>query len=218
MRYPILLVAIFLMLIVRPFAAAFQSFYMPDDAYVLVLFLAMIYAFRNLLGLLAALIPLAVLSIILRLVGDHWRLLPFEIASQALNLVAMVLVSVALLSQVLGARTASTDLVIGAACLYLIIGVACMFLFYSMYLLFPGSIFVSPGPRSEAASEARLTDLLYFSLAALTTIGPSGEPAMTTLARRLAVVESVMAQLYLAVLISRLVGFNTASAATENRS
>jgi len=217
-RYPILLVAMFLMMILRPFTAAFQPFYLPGGTYELVLFLAVIYAFRDVRGLLAALIALAMLSVTLRSLGDHWRLLTFEIASQGLNLFAMVLVSVVLLSEVLSARTVSTDLVIGAACLYLIIGVAWMFLYYSMYLLFPGSIFVSPGPRSVAASEVKLTDLLYFSLAALTTIGSSGEPAMTTMARRLAVVESVMAQLYLAVLISRLVGFHTASATTDNGS
>ena len=218
MRYPILLVAMFLMMILRPFTAAFQPFYLPGGTYELVLFLAVIYAFRDVRGLLAALIALAMLSVTLRSLGDHWRLLTFEIASQGLNLFAMVLVSVVLLSEVLSARTVSTDLVIGAACLYLIIGVAWMFLYYSMYLLFPGSIFVSPGPRGAVASEAKLTDLFYFSLAALTTIGSSGEPAMTTMARRLAVVESAMAQLYLAVLISRLVGFSTAGATTENRS
>jgi len=217
-RYPILLLAIFLIVILRPFVAAFQSFYLPVGVDLLVLYLAVIYAFRDARSILTVLIPLAVLSVLLRFASAHWRLLTFEIASQGLSLVAMVLVGVALLSEVLRARTASTDLVIGAACLYLIIGVAWMFLYYSMYLLFPGSIFVSPGPRGEAASEARLTDLMYFSLAALTTLGSSGEPAMTTLARRLAVVESVMAQLYLAVLISRLVGFSTASATTENRS
>ena len=38
-----------------------------------------------------------------------------------------------------------------------------------------------------------------FSLSALTTIGSSGEEALTQMNRHLAVVESVMGQLYLAV-------------------
>jgi hypothetical protein len=53
--------------------------------------------------------------------------------------------------------------------------------------------------------------MLYFSLSALTTIGSSGEEALTVMVRRLAVMESAMGQLYLAVLISRLVGFSTTS-------
>jgi hypothetical protein len=51
--------------------------------------------------------------------------------------------------------------------------------------------------------------MMYFSLSALTSIGSSGEETVTVLARRLAVLECAMGQLYLAVLISRLVGFST---------
>jgi voltage-gated potassium channel len=209
MRYPPLLIAMFLMMILRPFAEHLRSFDLPSGVFELLIFLALIYAFRHVRSLAAVLTVLAVLSVTSRFVGDHWGFSTLEIVSQGLGFIAMVLVIVALLSEVLRARTASTDLVIGAVCLYLVIGLAWMYLYYSMYLLFPGSIFVSPGPRTVEASEARLTDLLYFSLAALTTIGSSGEPATTTLARQLGVVESAMGQLYLAVLISRLVGFST---------
>jgi hypothetical protein len=43
------------------------------------------------------------------------------------------------------------------------------------------------------------------------TIGSSGEETLTVMAQQLAVVETAMGQLYLAVLISRLVGFSTSS-------
>lgn len=80
-----------------------------------------------------------------------------------------------------------------------------------IYLLSPGSIFVSTKASIRTASdtEAKYTEVLYFSFAALTTIGSSGEEALTAMVRQLAVVESAMGQLYLAVLISRLVGFST---------
>ena len=123
----------------------------------------------------------------------------------------MVLIMIAILSEVLRARSASSDLVMGAVCLYFIIGLAWTFLYYSMYLLSPSSIFVSPGSLTVTASESKFTEMLYFSLSALTTIGSSGEEALTVMVRRLAVVESAMGQLYLAVLISRLVGFSTTS-------
>jgi len=123
----------------------------------------------------------------------------------------MVLIMIAILSEVLRARSASSDLVMGAVCLYFIIGLAWTFLYYSMYLLSPSSIFVSPGSITVTARESKFTEMLYFSLSALTTIGSSGEEALTVMVRRLAVVESAMGQLYLAVLISRLVGFSTTS-------
>jgi hypothetical protein len=73
--------------------------------------------------------------------------------------------------------------------------------------------FLSPSstPLTTSVRESKLTKALFFSLSALTTIGSSGEEALTQMTRQLEVVESVMGQLYLAVLTSRLVGFSTAS-------
>src|SRR5262249_8859671 len=107
----------------------------------------------------------------------------------------------------------STDLVIGAVCLYFLIGLAWTFLYYSIYLLSPNSIFAASGTAAltAAGSEVRFTEVFYFSLSALTTIGSSNEEQLSTMMRQLAVVESAMGQLYLAVLISRLVGFSTTS-------
>jgi hypothetical protein len=65
------------------------------------------------------------------------------------------------------------------------------------------------------ASETRFTELFYFSISALTTFGSSGGELISTKTRQLAVVESAMGQLYLAVLISRLVGFSTSNQARD---
>ena len=125
----------------------------------------------------------------------------------------MVVAAVAILSEVLRARSASSNLVIGGVCLYIVIGVAWAFLYYSIYLLSPASIFVLPASTAltTPVRESKFTEALFFSLSALTTIGSSGEEALTQMTRQLAVVESLMEQLYLAVLISRLVGFSAAS-------
>ena len=208
MRYPPLLIALFLAMLLRPFAGPSAA---PVGLFLILVFLAVIYAFRHLRNLAIAFAVLGGIAVIARFAGDHWQLLDFLVISHALSLVAMLLVMVEMLSEVLRARSASTDLVIGAVCLYLVIGLAWAFFYYSIYLLAPGSIFASSGPASltASASEEKFAEVFYFSLSALTTIGSSGEEALTTMARQLAVVESAMGQLYLAVLISRLVGFST---------
>jgi hypothetical protein len=216
MRYPPLLIVMFLTMLLKPFTQHSGSFDLPGGVFLLVAFLAIIYAFRGTLRLAICLTFLGAISVMLRFAADHWTLTNLEIVSQASSLIAMILVIIAILSEVLRARSASSDLVIGAVCLYLVIGLAWTFLYYSMYLLAPGSIFVSPGSLTVTASESKFTEVMYFSLSALTTIGSSGEQPLTTMARQLAVVESAMGQLYLAVLISRLVGFSTASDTTAN--
>jgi hypothetical protein len=209
MRYPPLMIALFFALLLKPFAEHFRSFPFPTGVLLIILFPTIIYAFRHIRLLAVCLTILAISSVTLSFAADDWRLPAFKLASQASTFIVMVLVAIAILSEVLRARSASSDLVIGAVCLYVVIGLAWAFLYYSMYLLWPGSIFVSPAPITLATTDSKFTEVLYFSLSALTTIGSSGEGALTTLARQLAVVESAMGQLYLAVLISRLVGFST---------
>jgi len=213
MRYPPLMIALFLWMTVRPFAQHFKSFSIPGGVFLLVVFLALIYAFRQVSRLAVCLTILAVITVTLRFSADHWQRPELDILALAPGFIAMVVASVAMLSEVLRARTASSDLVIGGVCLYIVIGVAWAFLYYSIYLLSPASIFVSPESTALTTSlrEAKFTEALFFSLSALTTIGSSGEEALTQMTRQLAVVESVMGQLYLAVLISRLVGFSAAS-------
>jgi hypothetical protein len=209
MRYPPPLIALFLTMLLKPFADHFRAFDLPTGVVLLIVFLTVIYAFRHVRRLTACLMVLAVISVTLRFAADYWRLTELELISQGSSFIAMVLVIVAILSEVLRARRVSSDLVIGAVCLYLVIGLAWTFLYYSLYLLAPGSIFVSPPPVSLTATESKFAEVFYFSFSALTTIGSSGEEPLTTMARQLDVVESAMGQLYLAVLISRLVGFST---------
>jgi Ion channel len=211
MRYPPLLIALFIAMLLKPVTEHFGSYDLSGGMFLLLVFLTVIYAFRHIRRLAICLTILAAISVTLRFAADLRSLTNLEIISQASALIAMILVVRAILSEVLRARTASTDMVIGAVCLYLVIGLAWTFLYYSMYLLAPGSIFVSPGQITVVASESKFAEVMYFSLSAMTTIGSSGEHPLTVMARQLAVVESAMGQLYLAVLVSRLVGFHTAS-------
>jgi hypothetical protein len=54
--------------------------------------------------------------------------------------------------------------------------------------------------------------MLYFSMSALSTMGFLSTEPLTALARQLAVVEAIMGQLYVAVLIARIVALSTAGA------
>ena len=210
MRYPPLLIGLFLAMLLRPFTERPGARSEPTGFFILLIFACVVFAFRHIRPLALSLAVLGVAIVALRYVGDEWQILPAEIASHGLSLIAMVMVMIVMLSEVLRARTASTDLVLGAVCLYIVIGLAWTFLYYSIYLIAPGKIFAAAtGPLTAKVNEAKFTEVFYFSLSALTTIGSSGEEALTPVARQLAVVESLMGQLYLAVLISRLVGFST---------
>lgn len=216
MRYPPLLIAIFLAMMLKPFAERFGTFVLPGNFFLLLLFLPVIYAFRHTGAFVVCMAFLAVTAVMLRFIADHWQAPRVLIISQGMSFIIMILVMLAILFEVLRAQTVTSDLVIGAVCLYLVIGMAWTFLYYSIYLVSPDSIFVLSAPvkLTPSVTERKFTEVFYFSFSALTTIGSSGEESLTTMTKQLAVVESVMGQLYLAVLISRLVGFNTSSRQT----
>jgi hypothetical protein len=215
MRYPPLLIVIFLVAILKPFADHFGLLALSGSFFLLLTLFTVVFAFRHTGTFAVCLVVLTANVVTLRFLADRWQNTSVLMFSQGLTFITMVLVMIAILFEVLRAQTVSSDLVIGAVCLYLVIGMAWTFLYYSIYLLAPGSIFVLSAPPNlrPAATEMRFTELLYFSFSALTTIGSSGEEVLTTMTRQLAVVESAMGQLYLAVLISRLVGFHTSGQA-----
>jgi Ion channel len=86
------------------------------------------------------------------------------------------------------------------------------FLYDAIETLTPGAILVQAGSFSPTAklpvADADLVKMLYFSLTTITTLGNS-EIIVTFFARQLAPIEAITGQLYLAVLIARLVGFST---------
>jgi hypothetical protein len=95
----------------------------------------------------------------------------------------------------------TTDRLWGAAAAYLMIGVLWSFL-YAIVDRAEGASFAIRG----AVAPMELMDLLYFSFSTLTTTGFGDIVPLSRLARSCAIVQSIIGQLFLAILIARLVG------------
>ncbi len=106
-----------------------------------------------------------------------------------------------LLRYVFDREILTSDRLWGAAAAYLMIGVLWSFLYAIVDRNSPGA-FVIRG----AVARMDLVDQLYFSFSTLTTTGFGDIVPVTRLARSCAIVESIIGQLFLAILIARLVG------------
>jgi len=106
-------------------------------------------------------------------------------------------------------RNVSVNTLLGAMVAYLLVAVAFTLLFEMIELRHPGSFSGLPpsagGDRRELSSS-----MVYFSLVCMTTMGFGDIVPVSQLARPLAVLEGVFGQLYLAVMIARLVGLHIA--------
>jgi voltage-gated potassium channel Kch len=68
----------------------------------------------------------------------------------------------------------------------------------------------------ETGAEEGLSEkLVYYSLVTMTTLGYGDITPATVLARRLSVIEAMMGQLYVAILVARLVALQVAHASED---
>ena len=122
-------------------------------------------------------------------------------------------VIVVIFKDVVERREVDMDAVLGACCVYLLIGLAWESVYTFVDWQTPNSFSLPAGtPVSEGAASPALiqSDLMYFSLITMTTIGYGDITPVSAPARILSALQGVVAQLYLAIIIARLVGMELA--------
>ena len=116
----------------------------------------------------------------------------------ALALVIVAAAMAATFAELLGNREATADGLVGAIFGYLLIASAWALLFRQLEIVHPGSFDLAAGDRD--------TQLVYFSLITVTTVGYGDVLPVTAVARIWAALEAVVGTLYIAILIGRIVG------------
>jgi hypothetical protein len=206
-RYQPLLVAMLIFFILRPIANTLFAFSLPLNPLRYLVMIAALYAIRDRRLLFASALGLAVGDAVLRSLYESGQSALLLNLSHGLGFAATLLVGFAILADIFKGGEVTLDIIIGAVCMYLMIGVIWAFLYYFLELLVPGSILAHPtaffGHRIE---DERFAELLYVSIGALSSVGFLTNVSAAPLLGQLAVVEAVGGQLYLAVLIARLVG------------
>ncbi|MCZ6779009.1 MAG: potassium channel family protein [Acidobacteria bacterium] len=115
--------------------------------------------------------------------------------------------------EVLMDREVSTDTIMGSICAYLLIGVCWSFFYGLVAIMQPGSFAISEPLTAQALAspQERLSILLYFSFVTLTTLGFGDITPLTSAARSLCWMEAVVGQLFLTIMVARLVGLHIMS-------
>lgn len=100
------------------------------------------------------------------------------------------------------------DTLLGGAAVYLLLAVLWASLYAGLEVAQPGSMLFGETTLEMGRTGAGMSDLLYFSLGTLTTLGYGDLVPVSQNARYLAVLQAATGQLYLAVLVARLVGLH----------
>jgi len=181
-----------------------------------VLFSAMLiistYVFSHQRKVLIAALAIAVPTLILwwstRVVGST----PLVLSGLVFSALFFLFVVIVLLANIMKSREVNVDTIYGAMSAYLLIGVTWSFFYAMVQLSAPGAFDFGALilQLDESSSHGPLRLFGYYSLVTLSTLGYGDITPVTPLARSLSALEAVTGQLYMAVLIARLVGMHIA--------
>ncbi len=156
-------------------------------------------------------LSLAVLTLVVALVGLVVPGPGLVIARHSLFAAFLVLTAGVLLKVVLGKGPVTSHKLSGAVCVYLLIGVIWSLLFGILEIAAPGSLRFSgadAGVQEALRTGAPQGAMTYFSFVTLTTLGYGDIVPVSQAARSLVSVEALLGQLYLTILVARLVGLH----------
>jgi len=181
-----------------------------------ILFSAMLvmasYAVSHRRKVLVAALLLAVPTLILWWSVRVTDSMPFAFVGLALAAIFFLFVLFVLLHHVIDSDRADTSTIYAAMSAYLLIGATWAFFYALVDVASPGS-FDFDSLTEQAALNAPHGDLRlysYYSLVTLSTLGYGDITPLSPLARSLSALEAVTGQLFIAVLLARLVGLGIA--------
>ena len=114
---------------------------------------------------------------------------------------------VSILAYVLHSGRVTSDKIFAAISVYLLLGFAWTYAYALLDDMQPGS-FADSTETGRTDYVAHVMQLRYFSFVTLTTLGYGDVLPRSSAARTMATLEAVMGQIYLAVLVARLVGLH----------
>ena len=122
-----------------------------------------------------------------------------------------ILTSVMIFRYVLRTRRVTANTIWAALCVYVFIGLLWSFCYAIIMYLNPEA-FLVPRDVLAGGQQPTVSDFIYYSFVTLTTVGYGDITPVSETARSLSALEAVTGQVYLTVLVARLVGMHIAFA------
>jgi hypothetical protein len=162
---------------------------------------------------------LAVVSLLFR-VGYQVPGIPVTLGmSLAVSMIFFIFMAGIILQFVLSAGRITVDRIYGALCVYLLIGLMFSIVYCLMSMMQPGAFTFSETLLAHhdttMMTQDNIAPFLYFSFVTLSTLGYGDITPVTAGAQSLAALEAITGQLYIAVLIARLVGLQIVHSTNE---
>mgnify|MGYP002631396918 CR=1 FL=1 len=132
-----------------------------------------------------------------------------------------VLVGISILIHIMAEERVTVDLIYGSACVYLLIGFAWAIIYGFIEVLLNGSFNIAGTAMSHPDLLGQYSflneNLAYYSFVTLTTLGYGDITPLTGPAKTASALEAIVGQLYIALLVARLVGLQISQSMETRR-
>jgi voltage-gated potassium channel len=164
-------------------------------------------------------LALAVPAIVLRLLNLWFDQDGIMVGEHVIEILFIGYVIFVLLKHLFSTDRVSFNTICASLCTYLLLGVLWAMVYSTLDIAQPES-FAFPLTTEDATGMMRFSDEksvfpIYFSFVTMTTLGYGDIVPTSPIARMLAAMEALMGQLYLTVLVARLVGMHISQTRAE---
>jgi hypothetical protein len=163
-----------------------------------------VYAVSFRKGLIFVALVLAVPSIVEHAIVFRPRMVPASVVSVILSFAFDVFTIVIIFRRVFVREKPEAETIFGAVCIYLLIGFSFARLYAILAIVQPHAFYLDPAISLHPVPVG--FDFIFFSFGSMTTAGAAGIAAASPQVRAVSMIESVLAVLYIAVMIARLMG------------
>ncbi len=206
-RFLLLLISMLLIFALRPFLEGFFQINILMDIFFTLMLFSGVYAVSANKGVFLVGLFIALPAIVCSWVYYFLKTPALGILGNIFLFFFFFYAAIVILNHLFTEKEVTGDVIIGAVCVYFLIGFMWGIFFTLLEHFQPGS-FQFDRERMEHTAW-----FVYYSFVTLTTLGYGDITPMSTPARSLSVLEAVTGQLYLAVLIARLVGIHISQSA-----
>jgi hypothetical protein len=163
-----------------------------------------VYAVSFRKGLIFVALILAVPSIVVHTILFRPRMMPATVVNVILSFAFDVFTIGVIFRRVFVREKPEAETSFGAVCIYLLIGFSFARLYAILAIIQPHAFYLDPASNLHLVPVG--FDFIYFSFGSMTTAGAAGIAAASPQVRSVSMIESVLAVLYIAVMIARLMG------------
>jgi len=202
-RFSMLLITLLLLLLFYPFLDHFEltGLTMLLNAFTSLILLSSVYAVgdnrRQMVIALAIILP----ALVLGWANPFFQVKEIQVIADMLMVAAFVFVAFHILGYALRRGRVDMEKIAAAVCVYLLLGV----IWHDLYAIVDALI-----PESFNSALLTKNHFIYFSFITLSTLGYGDITPVNGPAQALAYTEALVGQLYLTILVARLVGLHIA--------